>query len=79
MQELVTVTAKNFFVSYTSGYGIEGSRLDVSYGVSGKTSHILTRDFPTEDEAKQYALDMGYLVPHRKTMQVVVGNGQKTC
>ena len=79
MQELVTVTAKNFFVSYTSGYGIEGSRLNVSFGVSGKTSHVLTKDFPTEREAKQYALDMGYLVPHRKTMQVVVGNGQKTC
>lgn len=77
MQELKTVTAKNFFVSYTSGCGIEGSRLNVSYGVSGKTSHILTRDFPTEADAKQYALDMGYLVPHRKTMQVVIGNGAR--
>ena len=74
MQELITVTAKTFFVSYTSGSGIEGSRLNGSYGVSGKTSHILTRDFPTQREAKQYALDMGYLVPWRKTTQVVVGN-----
>lgn len=75
MQETITVTAKNFFVSYTSGYGIEGSRLNVRYGTSSRSSHILTRDFPTEKEAKQYALDMGYLVPHRKWMQVVVGNG----
>jgi hypothetical protein len=77
MQELTTVTAKNFFVSYTSGWGIDGSRLNVRYGVSGDTSHILTRDFPTEFEAKQYALDMGYLMPHRKTMQIVIGNGAK--
>jgi len=77
MQELVTVTAKNFFVSYTSGYGIEGSQLNVRYGTSGKTSHILTQDFPTEADAKQFALDMGYLVPHRKTMQVVIGNGAR--
>ena len=77
MQELTTVTAKNFFVSYTSGWGIDGSRLNVRFGVSGDTSHILTRDFPTESEAKQYALDMGYLMPHCKTMQVVVGNGAR--
>lgn len=63
MQELKTVTAKNFFVSYTSGWGIEGSCLNVSYGVSGNTSHVLTRDFPTKADAKQYALDMGYLMP----------------
>ena len=77
MQELRTVTARNFFVSYTSGWGIEGSRLNVSYGVSGKTSPVLTRDFPTEADAKQFAFDMGYLVPHRKTMQVIVGNGAR--
>ena len=72
MQELRTVTAKNFFVSYTSGWGIEGSRLNVSYGVSGKTSHVLTRDFPTEADAKQYALDMGYLVPHLRQISQAV-------
>ena len=62
MQQVMTVTAKNFFVSYTSGWGIDGVRLDVRYGASGNTSPVLTRDFPTEREAKQYALDMGYLV-----------------
>ena len=50
-----------FFVSYTSGWGIDGSRLDVYYGVSGDSSHVLTRDFPTQCEAEQYAFNTGYL------------------
>lgn len=51
-----------FFVSYTSGWGIDGVRLQVRRGFfSGKSSHVVTRDFPTERQAKQYARCMGYI------------------
>lgn len=50
-----------FFVTYASGWGIDGVRLDVRCGVSGKSLHVLTKDFPTQYHARQYAFDMGYL------------------
>lgn len=51
-----------FFVSYTSGWGIDGVRLQVRHGFfSGKASHVITRDFPTQCQAERYARSMGYL------------------
>ena len=60
------VCAPGFGVSYTTGYGVEGVRLNAwkaAFPHSRRVVVSLTRDFPTMEAAHTFAINQGYLVP----------------
>jgi hypothetical protein len=67
MESVVTVTSPNYWVSYHTGWDADqhfvgGCILEVSHGnASGQTTHILSRPFKSQDEAKLFALHRGYI------------------
>lgn len=66
------VTAKDMTVSYETGNHLDGVILRVGW-YSKQANDSVKLTFPTEAEARAYAIERGYLVPYvRRTLDEIM-------